>query len=76
MKKLITVLFAGAVVFSTLSLVANVDIFKKHKDLNGAVKIKSCNDCHNATTKLEKKKGQNYKALWKTRSCTGKGCHI
>ena len=34
-----------------------------------------CADCHNDTTKLEKKKGADYKALLKTPSCAGQGCH-
>ncbi len=64
------------VAFSASMLFANPKLLTQHKAVTGAdKKIASCNDCHNAKTRLEKKKGQNYKALFKTASCAAKGCH-
>jgi len=61
---------------SVVSLYANAKLLTQHKAVtDGAKKITSCNDCHNATTKVEKKKGINYKPVLKTKSCAGKGCH-
>lgn len=73
MKMLVTFCFVS---FSIVSLNANAKFLAQHKAItDGAKKITTCNDCHNATTKIEKKKGTAYKPVLKSKSCAGKGCH-
>jgi cytochrome c2 len=74
MKKIILI---SAIILSTSALLANVTIFSKHKVLkkDGQSVVKSCSYCHNSSTGLEKKKGQNYKSLYKKPTCAGAGCH-
>ena len=78
MKKFILISLSAfmLITLNNLNLYSNVKILQQHKAITDtSKKISSCNDCHNTTTKLEKKKGANYKALYKTASCAGKGCH-
>jgi hypothetical protein len=75
MKKFVAFLVSGIVLLSAISLMANAKLFSAHKGYTGFKAITKCNDCHNDTTKLEKKKGQNFKGILKSASCAGKGCH-
>jgi hypothetical protein len=75
MKKFVAFLVSGIVLLSAISLIANAKIFSAHKAYQGFKAITRCADCHNDETKLEKKKGQDYKGILKTASCAGKGCH-
>ncbi len=75
MKKITALLITGIFLFTAASLMANVKLQNAHKAYKGAITITKCADCHNDKTKLEKKKGQNFKHLYKTPSCAGKGCH-
>jgi hypothetical protein len=62
--------------FTVASVFANAKLLTQHKAIaNGAKKITNCNDCHNTTTKIDKKKGAAYKPVLKSKSCAGKGCH-
>jgi len=63
------------VAFTVVSLFANAKILKQHKEVKASKTVTKCADCHNDVTKLEKKKGTNYKPLYKTKSCSGDGCH-
>lgn len=76
-KSLITVIASFCLVaFGIVAVNANPKLLTQHKAItNGDKKVASCNDCHNAVTKLEKKKGAAYKPLLKSKSCAGKGCH-
>ncbi len=78
MKKRLAIVLPTLFVFcfASVALFANAKLLKQHKEVKGAAKkIATCNDCHNTKTKLEKKKGKNFKALYKTNSCNGAGCH-
>lgn len=74
MKKIMLI---SAIILSSSVLLANVTIFSKHKVLkkDGQSVVKGCSYCHNSSTGLEKKKGQNYKSLYKQPTCAGAGCH-
>jgi hypothetical protein len=76
-KNVMITIFAFVFIsFSVASVFANAKLLTQHKAVtNGAKKITTCNDCHNPTTKIDKKKGANYKPVLKTKSCAGKGCH-
>ena len=78
MKKNVLISFFTIVFisFAVASVFANAKLMSQHKAVgNGFKKIASCNDCHNPTTKIDKKKGTAYKPVLKTKSCAGKGCH-
>ncbi len=75
MNKFTAAFISGIVILSAITIMANTKLMTAHKAYKGARAITKCGDCHNNTTKLEKKKGQNYKALFKTASCAGQGCH-
>ncbi|HRZ27823.1 MAG TPA: hypothetical protein P5346_15790 [Spirochaetota bacterium] len=75
MKKVTIALVCGMFVFTAAALFANAKLQTAHKGYKGFKAITKCADCHNDTTKLEKKKGADYKALLKTPSCAGQGCH-
>ncbi|PKL35419.1 MAG: hypothetical protein CVV44_21675 [Spirochaetae bacterium HGW-Spirochaetae-1] len=75
MKKGIVVLTSCIFLFAAVSLFANGKLMTAHKNYKGFKVIAKCTDCHNTTTKLEKKKGQDFKALLKTANCAGAGCH-
>ena len=75
MNKLFAAVISGVLVLSAASLMANSKLLKAHKGYKGAKTISKCADCHNETTKLERKKGQDYKAIQTTSSCAGAGCH-
>ena len=77
-KVLISVFTATiALCFLGISVYGNVDIFNQHKTFKskGKILITSCKSCHNNDTKLDQKKGRDYKKLYKTRSCKAPGCH-
>jgi cytochrome c2 len=63
--------------FSAVSLFGNPKLFREHMVRMKAGKkfIKSCSTCHNSTTGLKKMKGQSYKKIQKSKTCTGSGCH-
>ena len=77
MKKhvMISIFTLVFVSFTVASVFANAKLLTAHKGYNGAKKITNCNDCHNAATKIDKKKGAAYKPVLKSKSCAGKGCH-
>lgn len=75
MKKLLVAGVVGVFFMSAVALQANSKLLKSHKEVKGAITISKCADCHNDKTKLEKKKGVDYKALLKTPNCAGAGCH-
>jgi len=75
MKKLFMATILGIFVLTGMSVMANSKLMMSHKKIKGAIQIAKCTDCHNAVTKIEKKKGQDYKAVLKTPSCAGAGCH-
>lgn len=60
--------------FSVASLMANPEIMKKHAGKSKGGKNVNCIYCH-TTAKIEKKAGQNKKALEKKPECLGSGCH-
>ncbi|MBN1496811.1 MAG: hypothetical protein JXA07_08590 [Spirochaetes bacterium] len=74
-------LFCSALVivvaFSAASIMANPAIMKKHAGKKKDGKSVNCGYCHTAANgaKIEKKKGQNLKALEKHPTCVGAGCH-
>jgi hypothetical protein len=75
MRKITAALIFAMVVFSAASLFANAKLLTAHKGYKGFKAITKCADCHNDATKLEKKKGIDYKATLKTPNCSGQGCH-
>ena len=60
--------------FSVANLMANPAIMKKHAGKSKGDKKVNCAYCHN-TAKIEKKAGQDVKALEKNPACLGSGCH-
>ena len=75
MKKVFVLGVVGTFLLATVSLQANTKLMKLHKEVKGGIAITKCTDCHNDKTKLEKKKGADYKALLKTPDCSAQGCH-
>lgn len=75
MKKVLVAAVAGAFLLTAVSLQANTKLLKAHKEVKGKITIAKCADCHNDKTKLEKKKGLDFKALLKTPNCAAEGCH-
>jgi hypothetical protein len=60
--------------FTTVNLMANTEIQKKHAGKKKDGKAVGCAYCH-TSAKIEKKKGLNLAALKKMPQCLGSGCH-
>ncbi len=60
--------------FAVSNVMGNPEIQKKHSGKKKGDKAINCGYCHTAN-KIEKKKGQNVKALEKAPACLGPGCH-
>jgi len=60
--------------FAVSNVIANPKIQQQHAGKKKDGKAVNCGYCHTAN-KIEKKKGQNVKALEKKPACLGAGCH-
>ena len=60
--------------FTAANLMANPEIMKKHAGKQKDGKNVNCAYCHTGA-KIEKKGGQDHKALEKKPQCQGSGCH-
>ena len=70
--------FIGMITMSVLAssvLIADPKMNKAHKaKVKDGAKV-NCTYCHNSPGNIPKKRGQDIKALYKTKTCAGQGCH-
>ena len=74
MKRYIAAIISITVLVGSF-LAADPKMNKAHKGMTkDGVKV-NCNYCHKSPGNIPKKKGQDIKALYKTKTCAGEGCH-